>query len=142
MSTLFVIHCAATWALAGLIWTVQLVSYPQFARVGEKEVPFYHAAHIFRITLLVGPLILIEAATAGWLFFFGDQRGSLFVVSLVLIGVNFFSTALVQIPQHKRLERDGFDAGRCRRLTQGNWVRTGAWSLRAILVTLVLIEQV
>ena len=142
MSTILVIHAAATWALAGLIWTVQLVLYPQFRRVGEREFAAYHASHMFCITLVVGPLVLVEVATAGWLFLFGGLRDLFFIASLPLLALNILSTALLQVPQHKRLERGGFDAALCQRLTAGNWVRTAAWSLRAILVALVLVEGV
>ena len=34
MSALLAAHAAATWALVGLIWTVQVVHYPLFALVG------------------------------------------------------------------------------------------------------------
>jgi hypothetical protein len=142
MSTILVTHCAATWALAGLIWTVQLVLYPQFSRVGSEEFQAYHASHMFRITLVVGPLGLVEAATAGWLYFFGGLRDFFFMASLPLLVVNFVSTAFLQVPQHKRLERGGFDAGVCESLTAGNWVRTVAWSLRAIFVALVLVQTI
>ncbi|MFT6364052.1 MAG: hypothetical protein ACJAZ8_002475, partial [Planctomycetota bacterium] len=39
---LLFLHLALTWALVGLIWTVQLVQYPSFALVGEAEFAAYH----------------------------------------------------------------------------------------------------
>ena len=138
MTTALVLHCAATWALAGLIWTVQLVSYPLFGRVGREAFPRYHAGHMQRITLVVAPLMLGELATAGWLLLAGEHR-TIFLVSLPLLGLNWLSTALVQVPLHRRLERHGFEESTWRRLTASNWIRTIAWSLRALLLALLLL---
>ena len=74
MTTVFAIHCAATWAFVGLIWTVQLVTYPQFSRVGREEFAPYHAAHMSGIILVVGPLLFVEGVTAAWLLFFAGWR--------------------------------------------------------------------
>ncbi|MGI9240498.1 MAG: hypothetical protein ACR2RV_06835 [Verrucomicrobiales bacterium] len=134
-----VLHCAITWALAGLIWTVQLVSYPLFGKVGREAFPSYHAAHMARITLVVAPLMFGELATAVWLVVQSTDRGVLFIASLPLLGLNWVSTALVQVPLHKKLERDGFDESTWRKLTTSNWIRTIAWSLRALLLGILLI---
>ena len=45
----------------------------------------------------------------------------------------WISTATLQVPQHRRLER-GFDPSAHRTLVLTNWVRVVAWSLRALLV--------
>ena len=39
------LQLGTTLPLVGLIWLVQVVSYPLFARVGAAEFPAYHAAH-------------------------------------------------------------------------------------------------
>ena len=44
-------------------------------------------------------------------------------------------TALVQVPQHRRLAQ-GYDAELQRRLVNGNWSRVLLWSLRALLVVI------
>lgn len=134
MEFLDLIHAAVTFALCGLIWTVQLALYPLFRHVGEGEFPRYHAAHMRGIALVVAPLMLVELATAGWLLVAGE-RDPVFVASVALVVVNWGSTALVQVPQHRRLEK-GRDLETCRRLVWGNWVRTGAWSARAVLVAI------
>lgn len=140
MTAPLIIHCATTWALAGLIWTVQLVSYPLFGRVGREAFPRYHAAHMRRVTLVVAPLMLAELATAVWLVVSPGESGTLFLISLPLLGINWLSTALIQVPLHKRFEHDGFDDLTWRRLTSSNWIRTSAWSLRALLLGAVLLH--
>ena len=71
-----------------------------------------------RIALVVAPLMLVELATAGWLVIFAGERGILFLVSVAFLLLNWASTGLIQVPLHRRLEREGFDAGVCRRLTR------------------------
>lgn len=138
MSSIFIIHFAATWALAGLIWTVQLSLYPLFLRVGRESFPAYHAAHIRRITWIVAPLMFVELGTAVWLLVVEDNRNVFFLLSLLALGLNWISTALVQVPLHKTLERDGFDERLLGKLVLTNWTRTGAWSLRALLLVIAL----
>ena len=57
-------HVAATAAMTGLIWFVQLVHYPLFARVGVADFTAYEREHVRRTGLLVAPLMLLEALTA------------------------------------------------------------------------------
>ncbi|MDQ5964129.1 MAG: hypothetical protein QG625_283 [Cyanobacteriota bacterium erpe_2018_sw_39hr_WHONDRS-SW48-000098_B_bin.30] len=38
---LFVLQTAATWFMTGLIWFVQVIHYPLYARIGEAEFAVY-----------------------------------------------------------------------------------------------------
>jgi len=129
---LFHMHAAATWALAGLVWTVQVVHYPLMARVGAGSFPGYHAAHTRRMTRVVAPLMLAELGTAGALLWLGE-RNPWWLASLAPLAGNWLSTALVQVPLHRRLS-SGFDPAAHTRLVRTNWWRTAAWSLRGGLV--------
>ena len=60
------VHLATTLLVAGLILFVQVVHYPLMAHVGDPY-PEYQRRHMRRTGLLVGPLMLAEAATAIWL---------------------------------------------------------------------------
>ncbi|MFT5106374.1 MAG: hypothetical protein ACI9UA_001997 [Pseudoalteromonas tetraodonis] len=139
MCPILILHCASTWALAGLIWTVQLVLYPQFDRVGREAFPSYHASHMLRITFVVAPLMLVEIGTVAWLVTFGGERNPWLLASLPLLALNWIATGLIQVPLHKKLEHDGYDGGVSKRLTLSNWLRTASWSLRALLVAMVLL---
>lgn len=127
---LFEIHAAVTWGLVGLIWVVQLVLYPAFARVPAAAFPAYHALHTRAITWVVAPLMILEVATAAWLVA-GGYRPSWFLASLLPLAVNWASTAFVQVPLHRRLAQ-AFDAEAHRRLVGTNWVRTAAWTARGL----------
>jgi hypothetical protein len=125
-------HLAATCALMGLIWTVQIVIYPLFDRVGRTAFAGWHEAYMRHIGYVVGPLMLVEAGTAAWLLWDG-RRDATFVSSVALLGLIWISTAVVQVPLHRRLAR-GFEAAAHRRLVRTNWLRTLAWSLRGLLL--------
>ena len=62
--TIFALHMFSTLAMVGLIWFVQVVHYPLFSSVGQSPFPEYERLHQKRTTLVVAPLMLIEALTA------------------------------------------------------------------------------
>ena len=128
MTTLLAVHAAATWALVGLIWTVQLVQYPLFAQVGTEAFRSYHGQHTRRITWIVAPLMAVELITAVLLVARGARELWL-LASLAPLAFNWLATWRVQIPLHDRLAA-GLDAEVHRRLVGSNWWRTAAWSLR------------
>lgn len=139
MKSLLLLNAASTWALVGLIWTIQLVHYPLMARVGAAEFPGYHAAHARAITPLVGLLMLVEGATAALLVLNpppGVSR-ALLGVGLLLVVAHVLVTAFLSVPLHTRLAA-GYDAALLRRLTATNWLRTAAWSARGLLVLAAL----
>lgn len=130
------LHAAATLSMAGLIWFVQVVHYPLMARVPAEVFQSYEAEHVRRTTYVVAPLMLVELATAGWLWFVLDAQRGLQLAAIALLGVAWLSTALIQVPCHRRLEQ-GLDLAVVQRLVQTNWIRTAAWTSRGILACLI-----
>lgn len=131
MSAWWAVHVAATAAMTGLIWFVQVVHYPLMARVGAEGFAAYERAHTRRTSWVVMPLMTVELATAVALVVPGAgplaiQWAAANVAALAGIwAVTFF----VSVPCHRRLER-GWDAAAHRRLVRANWVRTALWSGR------------
>jgi hypothetical protein len=136
MTALLVAQAAATLALAGLVWFVQVVHYPLFARVGESSFVPYEREHTRRTTWVVAPLMLVEAIAVVGLVVL-DPGVATAVGALLLAGI-WASTFLVQVPCHRVLER-GWDAPAHRRLVRGNWVRTGLWTARGALAVALLV---
>ena len=120
-------HAAATLFMTGVIWFVQVVHYPLFGRVGAAEFAAYEREHARRTGWVVGPAMLIELALALAL---AARGGVLAWTGLALLAVIWISTAFVQVPLHRRLER-GADPAAQRRLVGTNWIRTTAWTARA-----------
>lgn len=126
---------ASTLPLVGLIWLVQIVSYPLFARVGSAEFVAYHAAHTRLITFVVGPLMVVELAGAIALVRLGDPivpRGVAWLAAFLAVAT-WGLTMSVSVPQHDVLAR-GFDARAHALLVTTNWLRTAAWSARGMLL--------
>jgi uncharacterized membrane protein len=140
---ILIAHAGATWFMAGLIWFVQLVHYPLMGEVGDAGWRRYERLHQQRTTWIVGPAMLVEAVSAGWLVVHGmgaETPGADLMIALIgggLLLIIWISTFALQVPAHRRLER-GFDAGAHARLMRTNWIRTACWSARALLAALLL----
>jgi hypothetical protein len=135
---LCVLHAVPTLAMAGLIWFVQVVHYPLFAAVGEQQFPAYERQHCRRTGWVVMPLMLAELAFTVWLWWAAPAGAAAAArLGLLLLGVVWGSTFLLQVPGHERLAR-GFDAAAARRLVASNWLRTAAWSARAAVAIWLL----
>ena len=134
MVSLFLIfNIAISWGLFILIWLVQLIIYPGFNRIPAAEFVIYHRWYVIRISAVVLPLMICEATvTIGWLLFEGYSYIRL--ASGFLVGIIWLSTFLLQVPIHNRLQ-SGKDDASIRRLIETNWIRTIAWSIKAIVVT-------
>ena len=128
-------HAAATLAMAGLIWFVQLVHYPLFSMAARPSFTDFARQHQRRTGWVVMPLMSVEAVTAVLLML--RAPGPWTWAGAALLALIWLSTGLLQIPQHRRLAR-GFDAKAARRLVVSNWLRTAAWTARAG-IALVLI---
>lgn len=128
-------QAVASGAMCGLIWFVQVVHYPMFARVVGEQSRKYTLEHQQRTTLVVGPLMLVELAAA-LLIAVHPPMGigrPVAVVGLAMVLAIWLSTALVQMPLHARLSRDGHDPAVIDALVRTNWARTALWSARALL---------
>ena len=113
---------------------VQIVHYPLMAQVGASTWSTYHRLHSGRITRIVAPLMIVESATAfalvaaappaltSWMAWLGAG------LAIFVWVVTFF----VSVPLHERLS-PRFDPSIHARLVATNWLRTVAWSTRAVL---------
>jgi uncharacterized membrane protein len=129
------VQVAATLAMVGLIWFVQVVHYPLFAQVGRDAFRRYEMDHQRLTAFVVGPLMLAELATAILLFWWrpaGLGSGALWL-GLGLLASIWIMTYTVQVPQHTSLVMS-YDTSTQRRLVSCNWYRTAAWSARGLLV--------
>lgn len=138
---LLVANAAATWFMTGLIWLIQIVHYPLFSFADRANYPAFAEAHSRLITPIVGPVMLVELVTSLWLV--AERPVSLparwALAGAALVAVIWLSTAMAQVPLHAQLGA-GYDARVHAALVNTNWVRTAAWSLRAMLMGWVLLR--
>lgn len=128
-------HAAVTWALVGLIWTIQVLHYPLFRHVEASAWKDFHESHARRITWLVAVLMPAEVVLAGLMLV--RAPGGLAWAGAALLVVVWLSTALLQMPLHRRLG-DGYDPHVGRALVRTNWIRTLAWTARGAIAFAML----
>ena len=129
------LHVAATLAMVGLIWFVQIVHYPLFSRVGRDCFRRYEMDHQRLVAWIVAPGMLTELATAIMLLWYrpvGLEPTTIWF-GIALLASIWLVTYTIQVPQHASLVL-AYDEGLQRRLVRGNWYRTAAWSARGALV--------
>ena len=121
--------------MVGLIWFVQIVHYPLMGRVGKEVFQTYADAHSRLTSFVVGPPMLLEAATTVLLVPLHPANVALWqiLLGIALLAVAWLSTYFLQVPCHRVLG-GGFDPTTHRFLVRSNWLRTAAWSARGILL--------
>ena len=132
-------HFFTTCYMIGLIWFVQVVHYPLLKTVGRKSFSEYEKKHMERTSLVVGPPMIFEAATALNLLAMAPAflPTSLLWLNLFLLSLIWASTLLVQMPIHNAL-LNGFDSALHYKLVRTNWHRTFLWMIRGGLLTYIL----
>jgi hypothetical protein len=132
---LLMAQAIASGAMCGVIWFVQVVHYPLFARADGPASADYARENQHRTGSVVIPFMLVEGLTAAaiaWRPPAGVPR-SLAIAGVALVAVLWLSTALVQMPLHARLAGEGHSPAVVARLVRSNWLRTALWSARAAL---------
>jgi hypothetical protein len=131
-----------TFGMFAVIWLVQLVIYPVFLFIQPSRFFVFHALHTNRITLVVGPLMLVELGSClGWMLYRPDW---LSILGFFLVVVIWINTAFVSVPLHNNLaveknvdQRESL----AKRLIRTNWVRTGAWTARAAICAVYVFQR-
>lgn len=128
-------NTASTFALTGLIWTIQLVHYPAFRYIAEPHFVDFEAFHQRQISWVVVPLMLVELLTTLALIVWRPSGLPLHfaILGALLVLAIWVCTFAVQVPLHNRLAQ-GFDRAAIDALVHTNWIRTILWTLRAGLL--------
>ncbi len=134
---LMMFNLALSWGLLILIWLVQVIIYPGFHRIPPDIFIDYHRWYVKRISCIVLPLMISEAGMTTWWLLDAGTPGA--IISTVLVVIIWFSTFLLQVPIHNRLKSGKKDV-LIRRLVATNWIRTIAWSLKSLVITLTVIK--
>lgn len=129
------LNTASTWMMVGVIWMVQWVHYPLFAKVGREYFVAYEASHTRWISAVVIPPMLLELLTSCLLVWWGWQSPQRlwWLVGLGFVCVAWLATFLLAVPQHTRLAK-GFSQEAYDALLRANWWRTAAWSLKGLMM--------
>jgi hypothetical protein len=132
----------ATCLMAGVIWFVQWVHYPLLAKVPVDRAVETATEHQRRTGQVLAIPMAVEGFTTLGLLIIRPESVQIFWpwFGAVLLAVALGSTVFVSVPLHAKMATNPTaDVGR--RLVVTNWPRTIAWSLRAV-VCFVMILQV
>lgn len=132
MTILLDIQVFVTYALVGLIWTVQLVHYPAFHYIEKSRFVEFERMHTGKIVWVVAPLMIVELLVCIALIVLGDTSMQQISLSIIVISV-WLSTFLLSVPLHKKLSH-GKDRIAIERLIKTNWIRTILWSIKGAIV--------
>jgi hypothetical protein len=130
------LNITVSWALLMLIWLVQVIIYPSFRNIPEVIFPKYHRWYGIRISFFVFPLMICEILL---LILLAIDTNRTFVVysSFSMVGAVWLSTLLLQVPIHLKIDVEKND-DLIERLVKTNWIRTAAWSIKALFMTTII----
>ena len=132
----------ATCLMTGVIWFVQWVHYPLLAKVPVDRAVETAIDHQRRTGQVLAIPMAVEGFTTLGLLIIRPESVPIFWpwFGAVLLAVALGSTVFVSVPLHAKMATNPTaDVGR--RLVVTNWPRTIAWSLRAVVCS-VMISQV
>ena len=135
-------NLVATCLMTGVIWFVQWVHYPLLAKVPVDRAVETATEHQRRTGQVLAIPMAVEGFTTLGLLIIRPESVQIFWpwFGAVLLAVALGSTVFVSVPLHAKMATNPTaDVGR--RLVVTNWPRTIAWSLRAV-VCFVMILQV
>ena len=130
-SHLLLIHLLSTAVMVGIIWVIQIVHYPSFHYIDKDRYVSFQNFHMNKISYIVIPVMSIEAIS-GIILLYNDQT-VLFIISLIILLVIWTLTAFYFTRTHQLLA-NGYKKDIVRKLVQANWVRTGLWTLRLLIL--------
>jgi MFS superfamily sulfate permease-like transporter len=120
----------------GASWMLQVVCYPTYELVGEREfVPFHVSFGQRLMAVAVGPMVLTSLATFVLLFFRPATAPLWAAVVVALCTATVLVTTIVlEVPKHNALDRDGKSSALIDGLVRDNLPRVAAWTIASLLL--------
>ena len=136
---LLILNLFSTLFMTGIIWFVQVIHYPSFKFVYEDNFSNFSLFHSKNATYVVAFPMIVELVTSILLLKWYPLSVPYFylLTGFILVLIIWFSTFLIQVPYHNVLSKQ-YDETLIQKLVKTNWVRTLAWSLRFIIMTIVV----
>ena len=135
---MLITHLIATSVMVGVIWIIQLVHYPSFHFIELNQYTTFQRFHMSRISYVVIPAMLTELFTLILIIISMDQVDPIILASALLLTVIWLMTAVFFSGVHQKLTL-GYDKAVVEKLVKLNWGRTLLWTVRLLLVSIVII---
>ena len=111
-----------------LIWVIQLVIYPSFKYISDKNFLEWHKNYCNIIGFFIIPLMLFQLIESVILVI--DFRG---VINFAVVIITWALTFTVFVRIHKKLSNEGNKKDIINTLLRLNWLRVFLWSLLPFL---------
>lgn len=115
------------FGLVVLIWMVQLIVYPGFLFFTEKNLLKWHKVYTPKITIVVAPLMFLQAGIALYLCVF--EYSILHLLYALLVASTWVSTFLYFVPLHQQIEQHKEVVVAAQKLSSRNLFRALQWTL-------------
>lgn len=137
MESIFIVHLITSLYMVGLCWFVQIVHYPLFLSIDQNQFTEYQKKN-WVTGYITGPIMIIELITGLILWY--HFQDVIQYLNIALIGITGVSTIFIQIPIHLKLKKKHSNL-LINRLIKSNWIRTLSWTLRVVLLSIILTKQ-
>lgn len=126
--------------MTGVIWLIQIIHYPLFKLVGENTFNDYHKFHIHKTSLVIAIPMTLELLTGLYLITSNEiyRNNFIFLTAFTFLILIWIITFFISVPKHDILSK-GFDELTITALIKTNWIRTIAWSIRAVFLFYIFI---
>ena len=141
INSILLANSVATCLMTGVIWFVQWVHYPLLAKVPVDRAVETAIDHQRRTGQVLAIPMAVEGFTTLGLLIIRPESVHIFWpwFGAVLLAVALGSTVFVSVPLHAKMATNPTaDVGR--RLVVTNWPRTIAWSLRAVVCSVMILQ--
>jgi hypothetical protein len=138
---ILMLHLAGSFMLTGIVWWVQIITYPLIKETPEAVFKHVHRIYMRRVGWIAAPLMLLEMTTSILLIFFPPPLvpHALLLINFGLIVLVWLVSTLILLPIHQRLSI-GHPAHDVQHLIKMNWIRTSLWSVKGILVIWIVVH--
>ena len=124
------IYSFCSFYMVGVIWLIQLIHYPTFSKIEENVFRMFHREHTTAMSILVGPVMIMELITV---FYLAKSFEARWLISAAMTVILWCLTFFVSVPIHNRLE-SGRQPELLKNLIMTNWPRTIVWTAKAALL--------
>ncbi len=139
---LFLALVFVTHFMCGLIWFVQIVHYPLFARVGSEQFKLYEQIHCSLTGSVVMVPMVVQLILSLWLAVSSAPGAAKLMWSnFALVVVIWVITGFCSVPCHNNLCENGFSEAQYSYLLTINWIRTVCWTICSLILSIVLFRQ-
>jgi len=122
-------------SLCTLIWIIQILHYPSFKFYSETTFNEAMSFHQRRISYITLPLMLTELMVVLAMVINRPETHNFLLLGIVLL--IWISTFLFQVPIHNKLLFNKNNS-LITRLVMTNWLRTILWSIKLLIVILIM----